>query len=73
MPRPMVVTIRDLGSNPPDHRGALRAISPEEIRSAMLFACFRDVTRGALEHYKGYGLAHGILVSRPGGRLALRV
>ena len=40
MPRPTVVTVSDLGSNPITvvHRGTLRAISPDEIWCAMLFA-----------------------------------
>ena len=47
MPRPVVITISDLGSDVQAQRGALRAISPEEIRCAMLFAIARDVARGA--------------------------
>ena len=47
MPRPVVITINDLDADPLCHRGALRAISPEEIRCAMLFAIARDVARGA--------------------------
>jgi hypothetical protein len=43
MPRPMVATIMDLDSNPMDHRGALRAINPDEILCSMLFASARDV------------------------------
>jgi hypothetical protein len=49
MPRPVVVAITDPNSNPLDHRGALHAISPEELRCAMLFAIARDVARGAPE------------------------
>ena len=47
MPRPVVITINDLDADPLSQRGALRAISPEEIRCAMLFAIARDVARGA--------------------------
>jgi hypothetical protein len=47
MPRPVIISISDLGTDPLTHRGALHAISPEEIRCAMLFAMARDVTRGA--------------------------
>ena len=46
MPRPVVITINDLGADPLSQRGALRAISPEEIRCAMLFAIAREVARG---------------------------
>ena len=48
MPRPVVITINDLGADPLAQRGALRAISPEELRCAMLFAIARDIARGAL-------------------------
>jgi len=47
MPRPVVITINDLDADPLSQSGALRAISPEEIRCAMLFAIARDVARGA--------------------------
>ena len=47
MPRPVVITTNDLNADPLSQRGALRAISPEEIRCAMLFAIARDVARGA--------------------------
>jgi len=47
MPRPAVISVSDLGSDPLDQRGELRSISPEEIRCAMLFAIARDVARGA--------------------------
>ena len=49
MRQPIVITIRDPNFNPLDHRGALHAISPEEIRCAMLFAIARDVGRNAPE------------------------
>ena len=55
MPRPVVITINDLGADPLTQRGALRAISPEEIRCAMLFAIARDVARDApLEDLKAW-------------------
>ena len=47
MPRPVVISVTDLDSNPLSQRGALQAISPEELRCAMLFAMARDVTNGA--------------------------
>ena len=47
MPRPVVISIKDKGINPLTQRGILRAISPEEIRCAMLFAIARDIERGA--------------------------
>ena len=47
MPCPVVITMNDLETDPLTQRGALRAISPEEIRFAMLFAIARDVARCA--------------------------
>ena len=47
MPRPVVVSVTDLDANPLSQRGALQAISPEELRCAMLFAIARDVANGA--------------------------
>ena len=49
MLQPIVVSVTDPAFNALEHRGALQAISPEELRCAMLFAIARDVARGAPE------------------------
>ena len=55
MPRPVVITINYPDADPLSQRGALRAISPEEIRCAMLA---RGVARGApIEDLKSMALS----------------
>ena len=63
MQHSIVVTIRDPSANPLDHRGALHAISPEEMRCAMLFAIARDVGRNAPEEDLKEWRCHALSVS----------
>ena len=52
MRQPIVVSVLDKETNPAEQKGSLAAISPEEVRLAMLFAIARDVAAGKTEEIR---------------------